>query len=47
MASLPPPVDRILKAADGHDTDAFLDCFSDDGVVDDWGSAWTATTYRG
>jgi hypothetical protein len=33
MASLPPPVDRILKAADGHDTDAFLACFSEDGVV--------------
>ena len=34
---LPPPVSRLLDAANAHDTDAFLAAFTDDGVVDDWG----------
>jgi hypothetical protein len=34
---LPPPVARLLEAANGHDTDAFLASFTEDGVVDDWG----------
>ena len=38
MAEPPPePVARLLKAANEHDTDAFLASFTDDGVVDDWG----------
>ena len=38
MPDVPPvPVARLLQAANGHDTDAFLASFTDDGVVDDWG----------
>ena len=38
MADPPPePVARLLQAANGHDTDAFLASFTTDGVVDDWG----------
>jgi hypothetical protein len=33
----PEPVARLLQAANGHDTDAFLASFTGDGVVDDWG----------
>jgi hypothetical protein len=35
--ALPAPVAAALDAANGHDTDAFLACFTPDGVVDDWG----------
>jgi hypothetical protein len=34
---LPPPVARLLDAANANDVDAFLATFPDDGVVDDWG----------
>ena len=34
---IPAPVERLLNAANGHDTDAFIAAFVDDGVVDDWG----------
>lgn len=37
MPDLPAPVQTLLTAANGHDTDAFLKAFADDGVVDDWG----------
>jgi len=37
MASVPQPVQAVLDAANGHDTEAFLACFTEDGVVDDWG----------
>jgi hypothetical protein len=38
MADTPPePVSRLLRAANDHDTDAFLASFTEDGVVDDWG----------
>ena len=38
MADSPPePVARLLRAANEHDTDAFLASFTSDGVVDDWG----------
>jgi hypothetical protein len=33
----PEPVGRLLQAVYGHDTDAFLASFTDDGIVDDWG----------
>ena len=36
MAALPPPVSRLLEAANAHDTGSFLAAFTDDGVVDDW-----------
>jgi SnoaL-like domain len=35
--ALPEPVARLLEAANGNDTDAFLAAFVDEGVVDDWG----------
>ena len=38
---LPPPVSRLLDAANAHDTDAFLAAFTNDGVVDDWGREFT------
>jgi hypothetical protein len=34
---LPAPVQAALAAANANDTEAFLDCFSEDGVVGDWG----------
>jgi hypothetical protein len=34
---LPDPVVAALAAANANDTDAFLACFTPDGVVDDWG----------
>jgi SnoaL-like domain len=34
---LPPPVAAVVDAANRHDTPGFLSCFTDDGVVDDWG----------
>ena len=36
-ANIPESVQRLLDAANGHDTDALLASFTDDGVVDDWG----------
>ena len=45
---LPPPVSRLLDAANAHDTDAFLAAFTDDGVVDDWGREFSgADAIRG
>lgn len=37
MASVPQPVAALIDAANAHDTEAFLACFTEDGVVDDWG----------
>jgi hypothetical protein len=37
MSELPRPLARLLDAANGHDSDAFLASFTEDGVVDDWG----------
>jgi hypothetical protein len=34
---LPAPVAAAIDAANRRDTDAFLACFTADGVVDDWG----------
>jgi hypothetical protein len=34
---LPAPVRAVIDAANAHDTDAFLACFTMEGVVDDWG----------
>lgn len=36
-ATIPPPVQALLDAANANDDAAFLAAFSDDGVVDDWG----------
>ncbi|HEY2479421.1 MAG TPA: nuclear transport factor 2 family protein [Solirubrobacterales bacterium] len=37
MPDLPAPVEAALAATNANDVDAFLDCFTRDGVVDDWG----------
>lgn len=37
MNDLPEPVARALAAANANDSEAFLACFTHDGVVDDWG----------
>jgi len=37
MNELPEPVARAVAAANANDTEAFLACFTPDGVVDDWG----------
>jgi hypothetical protein len=34
---LPEPVRRAVAAANAHDTQAFLDQFTEHGAVDDWG----------
>ena len=34
---LPDEVTRLLTATNAEDREAFLDAFTDDGVVDDWG----------
>jgi hypothetical protein len=35
--SLPAPVSSAIDAANRGDTEAFLACFTPEGVVDDWG----------
>jgi hypothetical protein len=37
LAPIPAPLQRLLDAANGRDTDAFIAAFVDDGTVDDWG----------
>jgi hypothetical protein len=37
MMGLPGPVRAAVDAANRGDERAFLDCFTPDGVVDDWG----------
>ena len=37
MTELPEPVSRLLAATNAEDPIAFLDAFTEDGVVDDWG----------
>src|ERR1700712_893782 len=34
---IPSPVAALIEAANAWDTEAFLGCFTADGVVDDWG----------
>ena len=35
--TLPAPVRRFVDAVNSADTDAFVDAFTEDGFVDDWG----------
>jgi phenylacetic acid degradation operon negative regulatory protein len=37
MTELPEPVARLLAATNAEDRIGFLDAFTEDGVVDDWG----------
>jgi len=39
---IPQPVADLIDAVNGHDEEAFLDFFTADGFVDDWGR-----TFRG
>jgi len=39
-ATIPEPVQRALDAANANDIEAFLDVFTTDGAVDDWGRAF-------
>ncbi|TSD94077.1 nuclear transport factor 2 family protein [Skermania sp. ID1734] len=41
---LPAPVQAVIDATNRGDVDAFLDAFTDDGVVDDWGREFTGRT---
>lgn len=34
---IPEPVASLIAAVNGHDESTFLDFFTDDGYVDDWG----------
>ena len=43
-SQIPEPVTRLLDAANKHDTNAFLECFGDNGVVDDWGREFVGTS---
>ncbi|MFE9243932.1 nuclear transport factor 2 family protein [Nocardiopsis sp. NPDC006938] len=36
-ANVPEPVAAFVDAVNAHDEQAFLDAFTPDGVVDDWG----------
>ncbi|MEZ5212283.1 MULTISPECIES: nuclear transport factor 2 family protein [unclassified Gordonia (in: high G+C Gram-positive bacteria)] len=38
---IPEPVAAFLARVNAHDEDGFLDAFTDDGVVDDWGRIFT------
>jgi hypothetical protein len=45
---LPAPVDSLIDAANANDTEAFLACFTSEGIVDDWGREFTgADSIRG
>ncbi len=33
----PPPIDAFISSVNAHDESAFLDAFTEDGVVNDWG----------
>ncbi|MDT0202368.1 nuclear transport factor 2 family protein [Nocardioides sp. AE5] len=35
--NIPEPVASFIDAVNRHDEDGFLDAFTDDGAVDDWG----------
>ncbi|MFC0531542.1 nuclear transport factor 2 family protein [Phytohabitans kaempferiae] len=38
---IPEPVASFIDAVNRHDEDMFLDAFTADGVVDDWGRTFT------
>ena len=41
MSTVPEPVASFIEAVNRHDNDAFLDAFTTDGYVDDWGRVFT------
>ncbi|MFV0460426.1 MAG: nuclear transport factor 2 family protein [Actinomycetales bacterium] len=38
---IPEPVASFIQKVNDHDQTGFLDAFTDDGVVDDWGRTFT------
>lgn len=38
---IPEPIDSFFAAVNNHDNQAFLEAFTDDGVIDDWGQIIT------
>lgn len=40
-AAIPAPLDALVAAVNAGDTDRFLSLFTNDGVVDDWGTQYT------
>ena len=44
MPDLPPPVASLIDAANANDLERFLDSFTPDGVVDDWGREFRGAT---
>ncbi len=41
MSQLPSPVKQFVEVVNAHDETAFLDAFTESGVVDDWGREFT------
>lgn len=41
MAEIPEPVASFIEAVNRHDEQAFLDAFTAEGSVDDWGRVFT------
>lgn len=41
MTTIPEPVASFVEAVNAQDEQAFLDAFTDDGFVDDWGRIFT------
>lgn len=42
--AVPEPIERFVDAINAADTDAFVDCFIENGYVDDWGRVLTGPT---
>jgi hypothetical protein len=41
MSDLPAPIRRMIDATNAGDSDAFVDAFTDDAYLEDWGKAFT------
>ncbi|MEU0463679.1 nuclear transport factor 2 family protein [Amycolatopsis sp. NPDC006131] len=41
MTELPPAVQQVFDATNRGDSEAFVDAFTEDGQVDDWGRTFT------
>ncbi|MGW0004499.1 nuclear transport factor 2 family protein [Nocardia grenadensis] len=39
--TIPSPVDTLIDVVNRHEADRFLDLFTEDGFVDDWGRTFT------
>jgi hypothetical protein len=41
MTALAAPIARMIEATNAGDTEAFLDCFTPDAYLEDWGRGFT------